>query len=405
MQPSELTKASFASYPPLAQAFAVEHLAVLQQLPMVLAPLVLREVIAYDVRFPAERRTLDDQMIYLASLAGAERSRLLAGFASLTISKELNTTDWVHRPQQFSEALTAHLWATGQINAFHAAADQYAAAWRKAKPDPLPAMPRLSIVLIGGGGESGASTYPLFRKLRAHGVYFPHVDPTDGLSAVLKTVAERAESHPAAYAHWYIDGGQAAPLDSASVARVSYSELADTRTAILRRMQGVITSGQGGPEALRTLLAETRPEDIGMSAKSGDAVMNHFKLSILTEGSGTQIFSTTFAQWSAREALRRAQPVTLLVRFAPRQRQQPMSELLSGSHVENELDPAGSLVDGDMAAYYTWLNQQRLSGAEQSAFLAWHEGQNQAVAISPALPQGTTSPTSLSMSQVLASLA
>src|SRR5580698_389063 len=107
MEPSELTAASFASYPTQARAFAVERLAVLQKLPMVLAPLILREVIVYDARFPAERRSLDDQMIYLASLSSTERNHLLAGFAALTISAELKTFDWVHRPQQFSETLTA----------------------------------------------------------------------------------------------------------------------------------------------------------------------------------------------------------------------------------------------------------------------------------------------------------
>ena len=50
-----------------------------------------------------------------------------------------------------------------------------------------------------------------------------------------------------------------------------------------------------------------------MTAGTGrpkDEVLERFKVSLLTEGSGTQIFSTSFAQWAAREALRRAQPLT-----------------------------------------------------------------------------------------------
>ena len=87
-------------------------------------------------------------------------------------------------------------------------------------------------------------------------------------------------------------------------------------------------------------------------------------MKLLTEGSGTQIFSTSFVQWTAREALRRAQPLTLLVRFAPRQRQKPMNQLLSPSQGPVELDPLGSLLDADMGAYYNWINQQRLPGSE-----------------------------------------
>ncbi len=82
-----------------------------------------------------------------------------------------------------------------------------------------------------------------------------------------------------------------------------------------------------GPEELRTHLARMTPSDLGAAA--GNAVLDRFKLKILTEGSGTQIFATAFAQWTTREALRRAEPLTLLVRFAPRQRQRPMNELLS----------------------------------------------------------------------------
>jgi hypothetical protein len=122
---------------------------------------------------------------------------------------------------------------------------------------------------------------------------------------------------------------------------------------------------------------------------------------LLTEGSGTQIFSTTFAQWTAREALRRAQPLTLLVRFAPRQRQKPMNELLTSGQSESDLDLAGSLVDADMGAYYNWLNQQRLPGAEQSAFLVWFEGQSHALAIGPSLPRGTESTTVADLGQLV----
>src|SRR5579872_2720307 len=104
--------------------------------------------------------------------------------------------------------------------------------------------------------------------------------------------------------------------------------------------------------------------EMGRIAPKGstDEVLERFELKLLTEGSGTQIFSTVFAQWATREALRRAEPLTLLVRFAPRQRQRPMNELLSNAGATPELDPEGSLIDADMGAYYHWINQQRLQG-------------------------------------------
>jgi len=169
---------------------------------------------------------------------------------------------------------------------------------------------------------------------------------------------------------------------------------------LLARMQKQSEAPGNGPENLRTVMAALRPADLKIG-QAGDLVLSRFELKLLTEGSGTQIFSTTFAQWAARETLRRAQPLTLLVRFAPRQRQRPMSEMLSVPKETLELDAAGSLVDADMGAYYTWLNQQRLTGAAQASFLAWFEGHNTAIAIGPAVPRGTVSNSPTDMKQLL----
>jgi hypothetical protein len=248
---------------------------------------------------------------------------------------------------------------------------------------------------------------PLFRKLRAHGAYFSRVQPENGLELLLKAVAARAKAHPAPYGHWYIDGGQETDHDPA-LTTVSYQALEPMRATLLGKMREEIKRPGMGPEALRTYLAQLRPADLGLdrrldrgAGKGGDAVLERFQVKLLTEGSGTQIFSTTFAQWAAREALRRAQPLTVLVRFAPRQRQKPMNELLAVSRDSAELDPIGSLIDADMGAYYTWLNQQRLPGAEQSSFLAWFEGHSEAIAIGPFLPPGTASDATVDLKQLL----
>jgi hypothetical protein len=246
---------------------------------------------------------------------------------------------------------------------------------------------------------------PLFRKLRAHGAYFSRVKPEDGLRQLLDAVVARAKAHPAPYGHWYIDGGDEAD-QAPALTCVSYKALEPARAVLLRKMQTELDRPGMGPEALRTRLAQMRPSDLGMGTgrddRSRDQVLDRFEVSLLTEGSGTQIFSTSFAQWAAREVLRRAQPLTLLVRFAPRQRQKPMNELLSAIPSRPELDAVGSLIDGDQGAYYNWLNQQRLPGAEQSSFLVWFEGHGQALAIGPSTPRGTESTSAADLGQLLA---
>jgi hypothetical protein len=310
----------------------------------------------------------------------------------------LESFDWINQPAQFVEQLSAYLWTTHQLDGFRQAAIVYGDRLQATKPpEPIPVR-RLGIAVIGQG--VAAYDAPLFRNLRPHGAYFAHVKPDNGLQLLLNAVAARAQAHPVPYGHWYVDGGQQAD-HSPLLTCVSYQALEPVRAALLQKIQADIQRPGMGPEELRTHLAQLAPVDLGMD-ESGDAVLNRFQIKLLTEGSGTQIFSTTFAQWTAREALRRAQSLTLLVRFAPRQRQKPMNELLSSSQGNVELDLAGSLVDADMGAYYSWLNQQRLPGADKSGFLVWFEGQSQALVIGPSIPRGTESTTVADLGELVA---
>ncbi|MGB6744368.1 MAG: hypothetical protein WBE38_12045 [Terracidiphilus sp.] len=398
MQPSDLKPELFANYPPEARTLVCAHLEAIRQLPLSFLPNLLREVIDYDFKFPAERSAIEKELAIINSLSSAEREDWFGGFEHITLSPSLERVDWVNQPARFGEQESAHLWSTHQQDAFRETAMAYGARLAAAAPpDQLPLI-RLGIAIIG----QGVSSYdePLFRNLRAHGTYFSKLNAENALQLLLAAVGERARAHPAPYGHWYVDGGEAAE-HSSLITCLSYKALDGARAALLKNMQGEIRRPGMGPEELRTHLAEMKPSDLGMD-KAGDPVLDRFQLKILTEGSGTQIFSTTFAQWSAREALRRAQPLTLLVRFAPRQSMRPMNDLLSDSQAEPELDFAGSLVDADMSAYYHWINQQRLPGASQSVFLAWFEDHQQAIVVSPALPHGVESESPIDLGKLVA---
>lgn len=397
MLPNQLQAEHFTGYRPQARKLVVHYLPLLRQLPLSFLPNLLREAIDYDLKFPAERQNLDQELATLGSLSPQELDDWMQPFVRIALSPNLERADWVNAPAQYVEQLSAYLWATHQLDSFRAAALTYADRLHGLAPPRPPAVPRLGISIIGQGVSSYDQT--LFRDLRAQGAYFSHVNPANGVQLLLDVVAGRAKAHPEPYAHWYIDGGEAANHDSALTC-VSYQALEPVRSSLLRKIQAETERPGMGPEALRTLLARLRPADLGMNA-AGDPILDYFQLKLLTEASGTQIFSTTFAQWGAREVLRRAQPLTLLVRFAPRQRQRPMSELLSARRSPAQLDPIGSLIDGDMGAYYNWVNQQRLPGADKSSFLAWFEDHNQALAIGPALPRGTESNSPADLRQIV----
>jgi hypothetical protein len=396
MKPADLKPEQFSGYRPVARQTAVEYLATLQQLPGSFLPFLLKEIIALDWKFPAEREELLQQLGYLQSLAPAERNREMDAFARIHMAPDLEAFDWVNMPGQFLEKLSAQLWATSQMDAFRSASERYMQDFRAAHPSEDPPIARLAVVLIGRGVTD--NTYPLFRKLRRQGTHFKQVNSASGLDPIVQLIKARASSHPAPYAHWFIDGEQTA-IESPQVAFVSYEALSPIRLSLTEKIRRAFESRMS-PERLRTMLAETTPDDLGIRSKPGDAVLDHFKVALFTEGSGTQIYSTTFVQWTAREALRRARPLTLVARFTPRQREAPMSELLNGTF-KKTTDPAGSLVDADMSAWYTWIGLQRLPGSDRSAFLSWFEDHNEAVAVGPAFAKGREDNTAIQLTELL----
>src|SRR5437762_194786 len=194
MLPSQLKPENFAAYPPEARRIATSRIPLLQELPLAFLPLLLRELIAYDWRFPAERRELDNQLAYLDSLTSEQRNKAIAPFVALQISLELERMDWINAPVQFSEQLSAHLWATHQIDAFRKAAIDYMHGVNAAAPKESPPVSRLGVVVIGE--EVGVNRYPLFRKLQREGVYFNNVNPENGWRILVDSVAARAAAHP-----------------------------------------------------------------------------------------------------------------------------------------------------------------------------------------------------------------
>ena len=72
MLPRDLKPAQFASYPPEARKLVSNYLATLQQLPLSFLPGLLRELINYDFRFPAERRAHERELAQISALSASQ---------------------------------------------------------------------------------------------------------------------------------------------------------------------------------------------------------------------------------------------------------------------------------------------------------------------------------------------
>lgn len=402
MRPPQLKPEHFSSYPPLGREVAVRQIELLRQLPLSYVPLLLKEVIAFDRNFPPERREVEAQFTYLGTLSEPQLQDAMRQFAALQLPPEMEQIDWINVPLDFSERLSAQLWLTGQISAFRAAAVEFLNRVHAAVPPLPPEIPRRALVVLGEGVND--NTYRLFRKLRREGTYFNRVNPQDGLDALMNYMAVRTQEHSASLAHWYVDGG--APLRPAAsgIEVIAYSEMEPLRSRVAAIMRGQLLRGQATEER-GSGLARLGTADFGLAASGENIVTDHFKISVLVEGSGTQFFSTTFVQWSVRELLRRAQPLTILARFAPRMTDLSMNSVLAGNTQSPAFDGRGALVDADMAAYYTWINLMRLTGAADAAFLAWFENHNEAIVVSPRSQRGSHSDQKVTISELLAKLA
>ena len=199
MLPRDLKSETFRAYSPEVRKLAVENIPALRRLPLSFLPSLLRELIEYDYKFPAERVALRAELASLGSLSNGEVDEVFRGFSEIKLSPQLEGSDWVNSPAQFVEQLSAHLWTTHQLDAFRIAATKYAdhlSAVAGAEPPPIP---RLGISIIGQGVASFDG--PLFRKLRPYGTYFTRVKPDNGFRLLLDAVAARAKTHPVPHGH------------------------------------------------------------------------------------------------------------------------------------------------------------------------------------------------------------
>ncbi|MGA8528241.1 MAG: hypothetical protein WB622_00905 [Acidobacteriaceae bacterium] len=397
MKPAELRAEDFEHYAPEARAFAQSRLALLQKLPLAICPSFLEQIEQLDSSFPAERATLRRMCDFLAALPASRLTALTEPFDRIRLSSQLEKQEWVRTPAQFIAELTAELWSSGQIDRFREAS----VALFAAVPAPEDHPDRLTVVVLGQDARAPASA--VFRKLGSKGVTLTAMEGVDMPGQIFAAFRKHAEASAEPYAHWYVDGGEPWKDPYRAIAgtvAVSYPELDPVRVQTLGRMEQIVRSGNAGAEEMRARLATMTPQELGTDSVTLDPVLRRFYTELFTQSSGPQIFSTTFVQWTGRELARRAQPRTLLLRYAPRRRYEPFNEMLRATEPAS-LDPAGSLRDAEMGAYYTWIDMNRITTTGKTSFVAWLEGTSRAVIIGNSAPAGTESNSPLNLEQAL----
>ena len=86
MLPRDLHPENFTAYPPEARKLVLDYIEALRQLPITFLPSLLREVIEYDFKFPAERAAIEKELSTIATLAPSQAKEWFQQFQSISIS-------------------------------------------------------------------------------------------------------------------------------------------------------------------------------------------------------------------------------------------------------------------------------------------------------------------------------
>ncbi len=374
-------------------------LPLLRELPAPLAAILLQQANRYEVMFPHERREVESTLARLRAPRSEAAQQAVESFRALRVPVEVRLASGEAEPSGDAEAFTAVMWSSGQIAAFRQAAQLMVPP----EPEERADVPRCVVVVFDAALRSTGEAPELFRRLRPAGTLYPRVSGADAPQQLEAWMEKRLQASPQAYAHWLISGGHSSGWPTPRpVVRMTYDDLRPARLHLLQLMNHARSEGAGGgPEGLRSAMMAMRGRDMGMGGDD-DPVLQAFAADVLVAGSGTQLYSTTFVQWSVREALRRARPQTVLAHFAPRNAAASMDVRLSNPKAEPPADPAGSLVDAEMHTYMTYINLLRLPAALKASMLVWHAGYGQALLIGAHVPAGSTNAEEHSLSRLLA---
>lgn len=395
-----------------------QHGDLLARLPVTFRAFLGVEAQRWPTLFAPERAYLGALLETLARPTGAELVETFAGVARLETEAgcgDVRGSD----PRQLQETTQALLRRKGLLPRWRHEVDE---VFRRLQPQiderlyPADAPRRLVVVLYGQGiaiqrdklwarlrgmgtriplrlEESRASD-PFLRALfatSAGGTLFSALRDSAGHGPHDAWIVEAGESlHlvcEAAAAH-QLDGGRSAGKGPACATGLSYARLGAYRETLARSLYKKVLSGVSGPQEMAAYARDLHIRPPEGSLLHSDGVVQAFLRDVFLSGNGTLLLNNTFVEWASVQALRRAQPRLLVVRFGVRDKMKPFSSLLlfSSPRPTDQVpileDPFGSFIDVEQLSYYVWLNAEKSAAYRgKTLYLLLAEGVDEMLAI------------------------
>ncbi|MGA8041407.1 MAG: hypothetical protein WCA37_01260 [Terracidiphilus sp.] len=365
----------------------------LQRLPITFQPFVHQQLREWDNLFPAERRSVQRLLRYVASLTPAQSTAAFA--AVLQLEDKMGVRTW-----QFSTSeqtiLNASLLARSPyyqqwrqaVQAVFNVADDYAiktdagAAATRRRLVLLNIPSRLPIQKAGAWdrwqGIGAVQPVELPGTARASGslAYLLYGEKETGPS--LLHAIQHNDSSPAQA--WVIDAGdsltraalehQAATPANPAPTLLGYKRLEAYRQNFSQQMNTMrkdLVDADAVYDRLRSV--DVRP---WCPPEAASPSVREFIRALFLSGNGAVIFGNSFVEWGAAEALRRARPALLAAQFDVRPKPKPFTGVAVFDNPDqvNPLpsveDPQGSALDAQLLSLYIWLAALRYDEYQHS---------------------------------------
>ena len=181
------------------------------------------------------------------------------------------------------------------------------------------------------------------------------------------------------------------PHSPISACSLSYANLKPFRDRFLAELNKAPKDIQATDEIIANLRGEAWdgwglwPAEVASRPR-----LRKFVIDLFISGNGAVIFSNSFVEWAAAEALRRARPRTVVARFGMRSKPKPFTSIAIFenqqriSSLPDVDDPENSAIDAVILARYVWLTACRYPEQEQTFCLCVAEHGDSAFLIPPA---------------------
>jgi hypothetical protein len=348
----------------------------LQRLPRTFVPALNEQLDKWDLLFPVEQRTLQNQLDYLAGLSISDFDRLFRPVKDVEAKMQL--PGWEASNKRISISETSLLVRSPYYTQWRSEVEEVFAQINDEIEAKKSRKPRRSVVVcLLPAGLPLPTGIPWPRLAQAGPTLALHAAFSDGAEQFLLELAGHTDpAADPAERTWVFDTGDvlsrtlAARVDGLTL--LSFEALGPARKAFLQRLNVIKKDLHSADQAYDDL----RHLDLTALLGKGfghDRRLSGFIRDLFLSGNGALLFGNAFVEWGASEAMRRAQPQLLICSFGIRHRLKPFSSVAvfedqgRANPAPERDDAPSSLIDAQILAEYVYLAASRLpSYAEQT---------------------------------------